>query len=106
MRIGLALLMTLHGFAHLVGFMVPWQLGPVGGSYKTTLLAGQLDIGNTGIRMVGVFWLAGALGFWIARDEPHRLAGREDRRLREHRPARRAPGSATLRNAVVSCYTE
>jgi hypothetical protein len=58
--------MTLHGFAHLVGFMVPWELGPVRGSYKTTLLAGQLDVGNAGIRTVGVFWLAGALGFWVA----------------------------------------
>lgn len=66
MRPALAIIMTLHGFAHLVGFLVPWQVGPVGGSYKTTLLAGQVDVGSAGIRAVGVFWLAGALGFWAA----------------------------------------
>jgi hypothetical protein len=62
----LVVLMTLHGFAHVVGFVVPWQLGPVGASYKTTLLGGHVDVGAGGIRTVGVFWLVGALGFWAA----------------------------------------
>lgn len=66
MRVALAVLMTLHGFAHLVGFLIPWQLGPVRAAYKTTLFGGNIDVGGGGIRAVGVFWLLGALGFWVA----------------------------------------
>lgn len=64
MRIFLAVLFVLHGFAHLVGFAVPWRLidaddVPDG----TTLLAGHLDVGHAGIRAVGVVWLVVGLAF-------------------------------------------
>ena len=52
MRIALAILMALHGIAHVVGFLAPWQLTE-GMPYKTTVLAGRWDLGATGIRAVG-----------------------------------------------------
>lgn len=67
MRFALAILMALHGVAHLVGFAVPWRLVenedmPRG----TTLLAGLVDVGEEGIRMVGLLWLALAVAFFAA----------------------------------------
>lgn len=68
MRIVLAVLMALHGVAHLVGFVVPWRLAapPAGVACKTTVLAGRLDLGDAGIRAVGVLWLLLAVAFWGA----------------------------------------
>jgi hypothetical protein len=34
--------------------------------YKTTLLAGNLDVGAAGIRVVGLLWLLAAIGFVVA----------------------------------------
>lgn len=73
MRIVLFIFLLLHGIAHLVGFMVPWKMAsPEGLSYKTTILWGKVDLGNTGIRIIGVVWLllflaflAAAAGIWI-----------------------------------------
>lgn len=67
MRIALAVLMILHGIAHLPGFLVPWRLAsPEGMQYKTTILAGRLDAGASGIRIIGVLWLLTAIGFVVA----------------------------------------
>lgn len=66
MRIVLAILMVLHGVAHLVGFAGAWRLAPEGFPYKTTVLAGHVDLGDTGIRAVGVLWLVMAIGFLCA----------------------------------------
>lgn len=68
MRIALGLLMALHGAAHLVGFVGSWQLGGPDSSiaYKTTVLAGKLDIGQPGVRAMGIFWLLTAAAFWVA----------------------------------------
>lgn len=68
MRIVLAVLMALHGVAHLVGFVVPLRLAaaPAGVAYKTTVLAGRLDLGDAGIRAVGVLWLLLAVAFSVA----------------------------------------
>jgi hypothetical protein len=66
-RIVLAVLMALHGLAHLVGFVGSWRLARLEGMpYKTTVLAGRLDLGDAGIRAVGVLWLLLAIGFLIA----------------------------------------
>ena len=60
-------LFILHGFAHLVGFVVPWGLMKSDEmEYKTTLLGGLWDIGDGGIRAVGLIWLAAALAFVLA----------------------------------------
>ena len=66
MRIALAILMALHGVAHLVGFAGAWRLAPQGIPYKTTVLAGQIDLGDAGIRLFGLLWLAAGLSFVLA----------------------------------------
>jgi hypothetical protein len=57
-RYGLAVLLLGHGFAHLVGFVVPWRLAKLDEMpYKTTLLHGRWDVGDAGIRGMGILWL-------------------------------------------------
>ena len=58
MRYVLAALLLIHGFAHTVGFLVPWKLAKLEEMpYKTTLLGGRWDVGDAGIRGMGVLWL-------------------------------------------------
>ncbi len=65
-RIVLALLFIFHGIAHLVGFVVPWRLTSIEDApYQTTLFSGQLDVGDIGIRIVGLLWLLGAIAFGV-----------------------------------------
>jgi hypothetical protein len=67
MRVFSGLPMLLHGAAHLPGFVVSWRLAELAEmQYRTTLLAGALDVGDVGIRIVGVVWLVAAVGFWVA----------------------------------------
>jgi hypothetical protein len=64
MRIAFAALLFVHGFAHLPGFLVNWQITEVKDlPYKTTILSGSVDLGGTGIRILGVFWLLAAIAF-------------------------------------------
>ena len=66
MRIVFAILFTLHGFVHLIGFVVPWQISTMEEMpYKTTVLNGLINLGNKGIRIYGVLWLLLATGFII-----------------------------------------
>ena len=56
-----------HGLIHLIGFVVPWRIAIVEGfGYRTTALGGAVALGDTGARIVGVVWLALAVGFVIA----------------------------------------
>ena len=67
MKIIIAILIFMHGVAHLVGFVVPWKITQLEEMpYKTTLLNGSLDIGNTGIRIIGILWLMTALAFFVS----------------------------------------
>jgi hypothetical protein len=66
MRIVLAVFMAVHGVAHLVGFAGAWHLIPGGFPGRTTLLGGQLDLGTTGIRVLGFLWLVLAVAFVAA----------------------------------------
>ncbi len=62
-----AVVLAVHGAIHLIGFVVPWQLGTVEGfQYRTTVLAGLIDVGPAGIRAVGAVWLIVAVGFVVA----------------------------------------
>lgn len=64
MRFALAILLVLHGAAHLVGFVVPWRLASLPDAPRgTTILAGAVDVGETGIRAVGIGWLVLAIAF-------------------------------------------
>ena len=66
-RIVLMIVLIVHGLIHLIGFVVPWRLVTIEGmAYKTTLLAGGLNVGDTGMRAVGLLWLLLALGFVVA----------------------------------------
>lgn len=67
MRILLAALLIGHGAAHVVGFAVPWKLvSSAEVPYRTTVLAGRLDVGPVGVRVLGVLWLVLSLGFVAA----------------------------------------
>jgi hypothetical protein len=58
------MLMTLHGIAHLVGFVGSWWPAALRDYvYKTTVIGGLVDIGDGGIRLVGLAWLAAAIAF-------------------------------------------
>jgi hypothetical protein len=64
LRVALALLFIVHGIAHLPGFAVAWRLTHASEMpYKTTLLNGSLNVGNAGIRIVGILWLLAGIGF-------------------------------------------
>ena len=66
MRLILAGLMALHGIAHLVGFAGAWQLAPAKEiPYKTTVFGGHWQLGDAGIRVMGVLWLFAALAFIV-----------------------------------------
>lgn len=55
MLILFAIVLVLHGVAHVVG--VPSH---------TTLLDGAVDVGDTGMRVMGGLWLAAGLAFAVA----------------------------------------
>jgi hypothetical protein len=64
MRIAMGITMLVHGLCHFVGFVVPWKILTLEEEpYRTTLLAGRLDIGSVGIRLVGILWLLACLAF-------------------------------------------
>lgn len=57
----------IHAVAHLVGVLVPWRLIELEEApYKTTQLADSLDVGDLGMKVVGLFWLLGVVGFSAA----------------------------------------
>lgn len=67
MRYALVILLVLHALAHLVGFAVPWQLVTSAEMpYRTTVLQGRIDLGETGIRLYGLGWLSLAAGCVVA----------------------------------------
>jgi hypothetical protein len=67
MQYVIAIVLLIHGFAHLVGFVVPWRIAKLEEApYKTTLLGGKVDVGDTGIRVVGVLWLLVAVAFFVS----------------------------------------
>jgi len=67
MSIAAAVFFMLHGIAHLVGFVVPWKLANMEDApYKTTIFADRIDLGDTGIRIMGIGWLLLALAFVAA----------------------------------------
>jgi hypothetical protein len=66
MHLAISALFVVHGIAHLVGFAVPWRLvAREDAHYKTTIMNGKIDVGDAGIRAIGVLWLIAALGFLV-----------------------------------------
>lgn len=65
MRIAIAIVLALHGFAHVVGFAGSFGLAE-SIPYRTTVLGGTVDLGDGGIRAVGILWLVAAAAFLVA----------------------------------------
>ena len=62
-----AFVLLAHGVAHFVGFVSSWKLATLAElPYKTTVFAGRVDVGDAGIRMMGVLWLLAALALLVA----------------------------------------
>ncbi len=54
-----AVIWSLHGLAHLVGFATAWNLVVTDPSpYTTTILWGRVELGDAGMRAFGLVWLA------------------------------------------------
>jgi hypothetical protein len=66
MRFVIAVLFIIHGVAHLVGFVVPWRIATLKDTpYRTTILNGRVNVGDAGIRAIGVLWLLAALAYIV-----------------------------------------
>jgi hypothetical protein len=65
MRLIAALLLVLHGLAHLIGFHAAF-LPAAGVPLRAQLLGGVLGVGYAGSRLLGVAWLLLALGFVVS----------------------------------------
>ncbi len=64
---GAAALVFMHGLIHLMGFTTYWQLAEIKElPYKTALLNGQWEVGDSGIRLFGALWLIATVGFVAA----------------------------------------
>ena len=64
MIIPIAVLLTLHGVAHLVGFLGPWGMAsniPV----QTTLFAGRFQASDGTLKALGILWLLVGLTFVV-----------------------------------------
>ena len=70
MKIGLYIglgIVFIHGLIHLMGFVAYWPLAEIAElPYKTTLLGTRWQVGEMGMRLFSVLWLAAALGLIIA----------------------------------------
>jgi hypothetical protein len=56
-------IVIIHGLIHLLGFVAYWPLGEIAElPYKTTLLNGRFNVGQTGMRLFGLLWLMAAVG--------------------------------------------
>jgi hypothetical protein len=71
-----AVFLALHGIVHWIGFAVPWRLMTMNKHvpYDTTILWGNIDLGDTGVRLEGLLWLpaialfvAAAYAIWLGR---------------------------------------
>ena len=62
-----AALLLAHGVAHLPGFLVSWQLRSFPETpYRTAILGGSVDVGDGGIKAIGVVCLVLSVLFVIA----------------------------------------
>lgn len=67
MRIAFAIILILHGIAHMPGFLASRPGATVKGlPYKTTILGGHLDVGDAGIQFLGLMWVVMAIAFVAA----------------------------------------
>ena len=68
MRAFFAVVLLLHAFAHLVGFLVPWRLVPAPPNAPPTMnriLGGRFTLTEGAARRLGVVWLIAGLSFAV-----------------------------------------
>ena len=66
-RIIVSVIFALHGLIHLFGFVAFLKIVETKDiQYRTTIFAGKVDVGDFGIKIVGILWLLAAVGFVIA----------------------------------------
>jgi hypothetical protein len=64
---GACAVLAIHGLIHLLGTLVYLRIVTIEGfAFKTTLIAGSVDIGELGIRIFGALWILPALGFLVS----------------------------------------
>ncbi|MFC2156301.1 hypothetical protein ACFLT9_00560 [Acidobacteriota bacterium] len=64
MKIVVAIFIFIHGFAHIVGFLAYWKiLKNPDMPYKTTIIFDKVNVGDVGMRILGVIWLLTAVAF-------------------------------------------
>jgi hypothetical protein len=64
MRVAMGIYLLVHGLCHFVGFVVPWKIMTMKEEpYRTTLMAGAMEVGDIGIRLVGILWLLACVSF-------------------------------------------
>jgi hypothetical protein len=57
-------ILAIHGLIHLMGTTVYMKLGKIEElPYKTTLVGGRWELGESGIRVFGALWVVPAVGF-------------------------------------------
>jgi len=62
-----AIYLIVHGLIHLIGFVTNFQIAEIEEiTYSTTVLAGRLEIGDVGTRVLGIAWLLVAVAFVIS----------------------------------------
>jgi hypothetical protein len=62
-----AVALGLHGIVHLLGFSSTWRLQHDAELPATTLIAnGTIDVGEVGIRIVGLLWVVAAVALLAA----------------------------------------
>jgi hypothetical protein len=65
-RLVSAIILFFHGLIHLMGTMVYMKLGSLDGfPYKTSILNGRMDLGESGIYIFGMLWALAAIGFVV-----------------------------------------
>jgi uncharacterized membrane protein YccF (DUF307 family) len=77
LRLAAAVVLAGHGLIHFMGLLTDWKLATFEQlPYGTTVVNGAFDVGESGIRVVGLGWaLAGALliaGAWLVLRGDHR----------------------------------
>lgn len=57
-------ILGLHGLVHFLGPVAYFEIATLSElPYKTTLLDGAVDVGDTGIRLFGLLWVVAGVGF-------------------------------------------
>ncbi len=65
LRIVAGVFLALHGLVHLLWFGVTWRfITPEGLPYSTKVLADRINVGEGGIRLAGLLWLAATV-IWV-----------------------------------------